>query len=142
MAESTPKINIDIVAVRTFSVSGNGGSLDMDVDMEDVKGTHYKKQKSPRNDQVFIPGDLVMDNAEGWMDGHGSYCSVQADRRVEMLASVAGVRQIFTRVVVINPLKSRYAGEIGDIVVGRIVQVGRKSWTVSELSCLKDALIG
>ncbi|OQV17188.1 putative Exosome complex component RRP4 [Hypsibius exemplaris] len=119
-----PQINIEIVAVRTPDSGGR------DVEMEDVQHGHAKGRRAPRNQEVFIPGDVVMDNAEGWMDGHGSYCSVLPDKRVEMLASVAGVRQIFTRVVVINPLKSRYAGEIGDIVVGRIVQVGRKSWTV------------
>lgn len=122
--------HVEIAVKRVLSVYGNRD--DEDVEMESAEKPKNSRQSAVRNDLVHIPGDTIMDNAEGWMDGHGSYCSVLPDKRVQMMASVAGIRQVFTRVVVINPLKSRYAGEIGDIVVGRILQVGRKAWTVSK----------
>ncbi|GAU97507.1 hypothetical protein RvY_08789 [Ramazzottius varieornatus] len=108
--------------------SAADGSQNDDVEMREV---HISKPNTVRNDQIYIPGDIILDNTEGqWMDGHGSYYSVLPGNHSEIIASVAGLRQIFTRVVVVDPLKSRYSGEIGDIVVGRIIQVGRKSWTV------------
>ncbi|XP_055339900.1 exosome complex component RRP4-like [Paramacrobiotus metropolitanus] len=122
-------VNIAITAKRATASTGSALQI-RDEEMPEVSPPRKWKQPELRDNQVYIPGDTVMENAEGWMDGHGSYCSVLPEKRVQMLASVAGIRQIYTRVVVINPIRSRYIGEIGDIIVGRIIQVGRKAWMV------------
>ena len=119
---SQQHITVDFIAHRERS--------ERERNEDDYVDSKLQGKQAVRDDLVHIPGDTIMSNAEGWMDGHGSYTTMLPDKRTQMTASVAGIRQVFTRVVVVYPLKSRYAGEIGDIVVGRILQVGRKAWTV------------
>lgn len=45
------------------------------------------------------------------------------------------------RLISIKPLKSRYNGEIGDVVVGRIVDVQQKRWKVDTNSKLDSVLL-
>lgn len=61
------------------------------------------------------------------MRGHGTY---QQDGR--LIASVAGPVEPVNRLVSVRPLRTRYNGEVGDIVVGRVVQVlvQQKRWLV------------
>lgn len=126
---SRMSVNIHITTRGQTSVDGSTRSQE-DVVMTDL--TPMRATKNDRFNQIYIPGDIVKDlNAEEWMDGHGSYRSVLPDKRIQICASVAGYSQVFTKVVVVNPIRSRYVGEIGDIVVGRIIQVGRRAWTVS-----------
>lgn len=70
------------------------------------------------------------------MQGHGTY--VEDD---EIKASVAGVMEQVNRLISIKPLKSRYNGEIGDVVVGRIVDVQQKRWKVDTNSKLDSVLL-
>lgn len=67
--------------------------------------------------------------------GHGTY--VKDD---EIKASVAGVMEQVNKLISIRPLKSRYVGEIGDVVVGRITEVQQKRWKVNTNSRLDSIL--
>lgn len=67
--------------------------------------------------------------------GHGTY--VKDD---EIKASVAGVMEKVNKLISIRPLKSRYVGEIGDVVVGRITDVQQKRWKVNTNSRLDSIL--
>lgn len=44
------------------------------------------------------------------------------------------------KLISIRPLKSRYVGEIGDVVVGRITDVQQKRWKVNTNSRLDSIL--
>ena len=44
-----------------------------------------------------------------------------------LTASVAGVVQRVNKLISVTPLKTKYQCEIGDVVVGRITEVGDKS---------------
>ena len=50
--------------------------------------------------------------------GHGTY--VQDN---ELAATVSGIVERVNKLVSVKPLRSRYNGEVGDVVVGRIVEV-------------------
>ena len=59
------------------------------------------------------------------MRGHGTY--MQQD---DLFASVAGVVERDNKLISVTPVKTRYNGEIGDGVVGRIVEMQQKRWKV------------
>lgn len=70
------------------------------------------------------------------MKGHGTY--VEDD---DIKASVAGVMEQVNKLISIKPLKSRYVGEIGDVVVARIKEVQQKRWKVDTNSRLDSVLL-
>ena len=48
----------------------------------------------------------------------------------ELRASVAGTIERINKLITVRPAKTRYIGEVGDIVVGRIIEVQQKLWKV------------
>ena len=98
-----------------------------------------------RVSQVVTPGDVITADA-GYMRGHGTF-----QLGDELIASVAGVvHQVLSsaqsrfsvpmltavspkqvnKLICVRPLRSRYVPEIGDVVVGRITEVGQRRWKV------------
>lgn len=63
----------------------------------------------------------------------------------EIVSSVAGVVQRTNKLISVQPLRARYTPEIGDLVVGRIVEVQAKRWRVdvgsSQLAILQISAI-
>lgn len=57
-----------------------------------------------------------------------------------MIASVAGVVHRVNRVVSVRPVGSRYVGEVGDVIVGRVTEVGAKRWRV-DIHGRQDAVL-
>lgn len=85
--------------------------------------------------RLYTPGEVVT-SQQGFMKGHGTY--VEGD---DIKASVAGVIEQVNKLVSIKPLKSRYVGEIGDVVVARITEVQQKRWKVDTNSRLDSILL-
>ncbi|KAK4881116.1 hypothetical protein RN001_004435 [Aquatica leii] len=85
--------------------------------------------------KIFTPGEIISEQKE-FMRGHGTY-----EEDVYLKASVAGVKEQVNKLVSIRPLKSRYNGEIGDVVVGRITEVQQKRWRVDTNSRLDSILL-
>lgn len=54
---------------------------------------------------------------------------------------MAGFKEEVNKLISIRPLKSRYNGEIGDVVVGRIIDVQQKRWRVDTNSRLDSVLL-
>lgn len=69
--------------------------------------------------------------------GHGTYVN---NENGEIKASVAGVMEKVNKLISIRPLKSRYVGEIGDVVVARVTEVQQKRWKVNTNSRLDSIL--
>lgn len=67
--------------------------------------------------------------------GHGTF--VEED---DFIASVAGVVERVNKLISVKPLKSRYNGEVGDVVIGRITEVQQKRWKV-EINGRLDAVL-
>lgn len=57
--------------------------------------------------------------------GHGTFT---VDNTI--CSSLAGITERVNRLVSVKALKSRYAGNIGDVVIGRILEIGSKRWRV------------
>jgi len=55
-------------------------------------------------------------------------------------ASVAGILEKVNKLISIRPLKARYNGEIGDLIVGRITEVQQKRWKV-DVNAKLDAVL-
>eukprot|EP00088_Acartia_fossae_P017130 TRINITY_DN1969_c0_g1_i4.p1 TRINITY_DN1969_c0_g1~~TRINITY_DN1969_c0_g1_i4.p1 ORF type:complete len:302 (-),score=46.55 TRINITY_DN1969_c0_g1_i4:281-1186(-) len=84
---------------------------------------------------LVTPGDVITRDA-GFMRGHGTYMGTDD----VLYASVAGVVDRVNKLISVLPLKTRYNGEIGDVVVGRIVEVQQKRWRVDTNSRLDSVL--
>ena len=56
-------------------------------------------------------------------------------------ASVAGRLERVNKLISVRPYKTRYQGEIGDVVVGRITEVQQKRWKVDTNAKLDAALL-
>lgn len=97
--------------------------------MTDVKSKNKKK--------ILLPGDEIT-NDPGFMRGHGTY--IQDDK---LVSTVAGFFDQINKLISIKPLRTRYNGEIGDIVVGRVieVQVSQKKWKIDTNSRLDSILL-
>ena len=72
------------------------------------------------------------------MRGHGTY--VQSEK---LVATVAGFVEPINKLISVKPLRTRYNGDMGDIVVGRVieVQVSQKRWKIDTNSRLDSILL-
>lgn len=52
--------------------------------------------------------------------GHGTYLKNDG-----LYSSVAGVLERINKLITVKALKARYSGDIGDVVIGRIIEVRR-----------------
>ncbi|RLN79430.1 hypothetical protein BBJ28_00016237 [Nothophytophthora sp. Chile5] len=75
---------------------------------------------------IVTPGQVISTDTGAFLRGHGTYLS----GKNELVASVAGVVEKVNQLVTVRPLVSRYIGEVGDIVVGRVTEVASKRWKV------------
>lgn len=68
--------------------------------------------------------------------GHGTY--KEGD---DLKASVAGVRETVNKLILVRPLKMRYNGEVGDVVVGRVTELQQKRWKIDTSARLDSVLM-
>lgn len=81
---------------------------------------------------IVTPGEVITTNPQ-WMRGHGTYTSAQGgddDDSTAIVSSLAGVISRTNKLLSVRPLRARYTPEVGDLVVGRIVEVQSKRWRV------------
>ncbi|KAF9942257.1 exosome non-catalytic core subunit rrp4 [Modicella reniformis] len=110
----------------------NNAAYDMDLD-----GDHNDTPRSAMNDpliHVVTPGEVITADT-AFMRGHGTYVEQE-----KVLSSVAGVVERVNKLISVRPLHSRYTGEIGDVVVGRITEVAQKRWKV-DVNARLDAIL-
>ncbi|XP_077478746.1 exosome complex component RRP4 [Stigmatopora argus] len=84
---------------------------------------------------LVVPGDVITSDS-GFMRGHGTYLEEE-----KLTASVAGEVQRVDKLICVRPLKTRFNGEVGDVVVGRITEVQQKRWKVETNSRLDSVLL-
>ncbi|KAM0786622.1 hypothetical protein ACM66B_002074 [Microbotryomycetes sp. NB124-2] len=107
----------------------NGSMLhvtDLRDDDEDVKMYDDDDDDNVQDglSMLAMPGQHIADKQE-WMRGHGTY--VHGD---QVVASVAGSLERVNKLVSVRPLRTRYRPEVGDLVIGRIAEVGPRRWKV------------
>uniref|UniRef100_A0A4W4EI60 Uncharacterized protein n=1 Tax=Electrophorus electricus TaxID=8005 RepID=A0A4W4EI60_ELEEL len=84
---------------------------------------------------LVVPGDVITSDT-GFMRGHGTYMDDE-----KLTASVAGEVERVNKLICVRPLKTRYNGEVGDVIVGRITEVQQKRWKVETNSRLDSVLL-
>ncbi|XP_038638122.1 exosome complex component RRP4 isoform X2 [Scyliorhinus canicula] len=84
---------------------------------------------------LVSPGDTITTDT-GFMRGHGTYMEDE-----KLIASVAGAVERVNKLICVKPLQTRYNGEVGDVVVGRITEVQQKRWKVETNSRLDSVLL-
>ncbi|XP_034479947.1 exosome complex component RRP4 [Drosophila innubila] len=107
-------------------------SIDLALDRVNWNDLAENQEQLPR---IYTPGEVLMPES-GFMRGHGTFVE---DENIK--ASVAGVIQKVNKLISVRPLKSRYVGEIGDVVVARVIEVGQKRWRVDTNSRLDSVLL-
>ena len=70
-------------------------------------------------------GDVISHNPTGNLLGHGTLLVNN-----KIIATVSGHIERVNKLISVRPLSSRYTGDIGDIVIGRIVELGDQRWKV------------
>jgi len=96
-------------------------SPDSDVSMSDDDLPTSSSKSS-----IVTPGEHITSDAQ-WMRGHGTYIPPASST---IISTVAGHLHKTNKLLSVQPLRARYAPEIGDLVVGRIVGVQTKKWSV------------
>ncbi|KAL2115445.1 hypothetical protein VTJ04DRAFT_9700 [Mycothermus thermophilus] len=113
------------------SSSSSGGAALVDAD-GDLPMSHPSKRvrlgfsSSTDNANIVTPGELITSDPQ-WMRGHGTYI---APSTTNIISSVAGTVTRTNKLLSVRPLRARYTPEVGDLVVGRIVEVQAKRWRV------------
>ncbi|OTF78704.1 exosome complex component RRP4-like protein [Euroglyphus maynei] len=113
-----------------------------------IENDRVKKHK------YVLPGDCITTDIN-FMRGHGTFHddfleedSIDNDSNdndgtiVEkrLVSSLAGIVEPINRLISVRPLRTRYVGAIGDVVVGRIIDVQQKRWKVETNSRLSSIL--
>ena len=83
---------------------------------------------------IVVPGEEIVGEA-GFLRGHGTYAEAST-----LVSSLAGVVERVNRLITVRPPHSRYSGEVGDVVVGRVRSVGSKQWRV-DVGARQDAVL-
>ncbi|KAJ5692121.1 Exosome complex component rrp4 [Penicillium macrosclerotiorum] len=110
--------------------SDDSMSVDSDSDVE-MTGASRAPKRVRLSDKklgtgIVTPGEVVTDDPQ-WMRGHGTYMNPLS---TSIIATVAGTVHKTNKLLSVHPLRARYTPEIGDLVVGRIVEVQSRRWKV------------
>ncbi|KAI5294425.1 exosome non-catalytic core subunit rrp4 [Ascosphaera acerosa] len=131
--------------------AGHSEDSDGDVDMELGTSTvRPSKQLRLAAGGIVTPGEIITDDPQ-WMRGHGTFTphhphlsqssqpntanaastiSSTTNHNTNIVATVAGTVLRTNKLLSVQPLRARYIPEIGDLVVGRIVEVQSRRWKV------------
>ncbi|KAI5151127.1 exosome complex component RRP4 [Enteropsectra breve] len=86
-------------------------------------------------ERTLFPGETVC-KSEGFIRGHGTNNSGE-----DIISSLMGHRKQINKLVTIEPLQDyMYTPEIGDIVIGRVVQIYNKKWRIQANSKFDTSL--
>lgn len=78
---------------------------------------------------LVVPGQVIAEG-DGFLRGHGTYVEI-LENSERLVASVAGrVERVNKLVSVIPVASSLYRGHVGDLIVGRILEVQTNRWKV------------
>ncbi|CAP61697.1 uncharacterized protein PODANS_4_2660 [Podospora anserina S mat+] len=106
---------------------GGGAHLDFRLPRPPLppKSTHLFQQLS--SSQTWSPPAPSSPQTPKWMRGHGTYIPPST---TNITSSLAGITTRTNKLISVSPLRARYTPEVGDLVVGRILEVQAKRWRV------------
>ncbi|KAI0009821.1 hypothetical protein F4779DRAFT_639923 [Xylariaceae sp. FL0662B] len=119
-----PTYNSKNSSYDSDSDSDSGGGADLEGDISMTRPA--KRTRRTDDDAIVTPGEIITEDPQ-WMRGHGTYTTISPPA---IVSSVAGTLSKTNKLLSVRPLRARYAPEIGDLVVGRIVEVQARRWRV------------
>ncbi|KAL4290117.1 hypothetical protein GQ457_14G002930 [Hibiscus cannabinus] len=84
---------------------------------------------------VTVADTIPVNYEDAFLKGHGT-----TDLNGELVATVCGVVERINKLVYVRGLRARYKPEVGDIIVGRVVEVAQKRWRL-EINFTQDAIL-
>ena len=122
-----PPTESDDEEVITNASGGFQNSEDESMSDDDQPESTLKTAKHRQLLRNFaMPGQTVTSETQ-WMRGHGTFNSSAS---ADITATLAGNIVVTNKLLSVSPMRARYTPEIGDLVVGRIVEVGKSRWRV------------
>ena len=117
-----------MAALLPFSSSTHGASTDGSASFLPATptATQLRAAALHADVSVVVPGEVIADDSSKFLRGHGTFI----DGAGRLIASVAGIVERVNKLISVRPPSARYSGEVGDVVVGRIVEVLQKRWLV------------
>ncbi|KAF0490126.1 Exosome complex component RRP4 [Gigaspora margarita] len=112
--------------------AGNNDQKDQDGDVD----MFVRAQRDNFESKVVTPGQVITADTQ-YMRGHGTYLNEEESSHI---SSVAGVVERVNKLITVRPLHTRYTGNIGDLVIGRITEVTNKRWKV-DINSRQDAVL-
>lgn len=95
---------------------------DMSIDEDDMEADAADEDDV----KIAVAGGSIA-SSHVFMKGHGTFLSANSD---EILSSMCGTVERVNKLISVRPARSRYAAEVGDLVIGRVTEVGPKRWKV------------
>ena len=110
----------------------------------------FINQKTDLAMSIVVPGEVIS-REPGFLRGHGTFivthnpnqeeaddehggaAAMQTDDAADgpaLVSCATGSVERVNKLISVRPVKGRYTPEVGDLVVGRIVEVGSKRWKV------------
>ncbi|GAV80469.1 hypothetical protein CFOL_v3_23930 [Cephalotus follicularis] len=87
------------------------------------------------NASVTVADSIPVNHEDGVLKGHGT-----SELNGEVVATVCGVVERVNKLVYVRTLRARYKPEIGDVLVGRVVEVSQNRWRL-EINFSQDAIL-
>ncbi|XP_071717542.1 exosome complex component RRP4 homolog [Rutidosis leptorrhynchoides] len=84
---------------------------------------------------VTVADSIPVNQEDDVLKGHGT-----TELEGEVVATVCGVIERVNKLVYVRTLRARYKPEVGDIIVGRIIEVAPKRWRL-EINFSQDAIL-
>ncbi|KAK1258234.1 hypothetical protein QJS04_geneDACA020728 [Acorus gramineus] len=84
---------------------------------------------------VTVADTIPVNLEDGVLKGHGT-----TEHNGEVVATLCGVVERVNKLVYVRTLRARYKPEIGDIIVGRVIEVAPKRWRL-EINFSQDAVL-
>ncbi|KAH8671136.1 putative 3 [Xylariales sp. PMI_506] len=106
--------------------SGSESDSEGGVDLEGDISMGRPAKRARTQESIVTPGEVITEDPQ-WMRGHGTYTIPDPP---QIISSVAGTLSKTNKLLSVRPLRARYTPEIGDLVVGRIVEVQARRWRV------------
>ncbi|GAB7349942.1 hypothetical protein MBLNU459_g0639t1 [Dothideomycetes sp. NU459] len=115
---------------------------EMDLDDGDALSRPSKRARA-----ILTPGEAITSDPQ-WMRGHGTFTSTSGDSpsldddaAPTIRSTLAGTLQKTNKLLSIIPLRARYTPEIGDLVIGRVLEVQSRRWKVDVAGALSASLL-
>ncbi|XP_077240623.1 ribosomal RNA processing 4 isoform X1 [Tasmannia lanceolata] len=84
---------------------------------------------------VTVADTIRVNQEDGVLKGHGT-----SELNGKVVATLCGVVERVNKLVYVRALRARYKPEIGDIIVGRVIEIAPKRWRL-EINFSQDAVL-